>query len=177
MPLSNRIAECGFPPGSAMDRRWIEQAFFRDSYRFPITGECADPVAVFHAVFGHHPWYFKAALLTRNFIAGLFGLAVPSASAVLRPASNKAARVGEAIGAWPLFALAPRELVAGRDNKHLDFRLSVLIEVEDRGTFSVISTACVVHNWFGRIYLCFVVPFHKWGVRRLIVRALAAGRL
>jgi len=39
---------------------------------------------------------------------------------------------------------------------------------------AVISTVCVVHNWFGRVYLFFVVPFHKWGVRWLISNALAA---
>jgi hypothetical protein len=34
-----------------------------------------------------------------------------------------------------------------------------------------------VHNWFGRAYLFFIVPFHRWGVKYIIKRALRAGRL
>jgi Protein of unknown function (DUF2867) len=98
-------------------------------------------------------------------------------SAVLHPAVNESYCVGETIGVWPLFALTEAELVAGRDNKHLDFRLSVLKETEGSVPSAVISTVCVVHNLFGRVYLFFVVPFHKWGIRWLISNAMAAGRL
>ena len=41
----------------------------------------------------------------------------------------------------------------------------------------VVSTVCVVHNNFGKRYLFFVVPFHRWGVQRLIARAISAGRM
>jgi hypothetical protein len=34
-----------------------------------------------------------------------------------------------------------------------------------------------VHNLFGKIYLFFVVPFHRRGVRLLMSRAVAAKRL
>jgi hypothetical protein len=85
--------------------------------------------------------------------------------------------VGDKIGVWPIFALTETELVAGRDNKHLDFRVSVLKET-DGGTASVVvSTLCTVHNAFGKLYLFVIIPFHKWGVRRLMRRAIMAGRL
>ena len=171
------VAECDFPSQSLMDRRWVDRAYFRDSYRFPIRSGGATPVGIFHAVLAHHPSWVKAVLIIRHRIAALCGLAVPTLSAVLRPAINESYRVGETIGVWPIFALSETELVAGRDNKHLDFRLSVLTETKDSVSSAVISTVCVVHNWFGRVYLFFVVPFHKWGVRWLISNALAAGRL
>ena len=41
----------------------------------------------------------------------------------------------------------------------------------------VVSTVCVVHNLSGKIYLRFIVPFHKWGVQRLMSNAIGAGRL
>jgi hypothetical protein len=34
-----------------------------------------------------------------------------------------------------------------------------------------------VHNLFGKIYLFFVVPFHRYGVKTLLRNAVAAGRL
>jgi len=160
-----------------MDRRWVEAAYFCDSYRFPIRSRAETPIGIFHAVLAHHPWWIKAALIIRNRLAALCGLAAPSSSAVLRPAIRESYRVGETIGVWPIFALTEAELVAGRDNKHLDFRLSVLKETGGAMPSAVISTVCVVHNVFGKIYLFLVVPFHKWGVRWLISKAVAAGRL
>jgi hypothetical protein len=34
--------------------------------------------------------------------------------------------VGEKIGVWPIFSLSENEVIAGRNNKHMDFRLSVM---------------------------------------------------
>ena len=85
--------------------------------------------------------------------------------------------MGESIGPWPIYFLGEVELVAGRDNKHLDFRLSVLKQGTGQAAYAVVSTVCRTHNAFGRTYLYLVVPFHKWGVQRLLSRAAQAGRL
>jgi hypothetical protein len=53
-----------------------------------------------------------------------------------------------------------------------------VLRVADGGTASVVvSTICTVHNAFGKVYLFSIIPFHKWGVRRLIANAIIAGRL
>jgi hypothetical protein len=95
----------------------------------------------------------------------------------MNPQIKRCYKVGDKIGPWPIFGLTEDELVAGRDNKHLDFRLSVLRETNGGSESAVISTVCTTHNAFGKLYLFFIVPFHKWGVQRLISRAMAAGRL
>jgi hypothetical protein len=62
-------------------------------------------------------------------------------------------------------------------NKHLDFRLSVLrVKDADAGSV-VVSTICSVHNIYGKIYLFFIVPFHRTGVKSLMSNAVAAKRL
>lgn len=76
-----------------------------------------------------------------------------------------------------LFHLSDSELVAGRNNKHLDFRLSVLKELGGSSATVVVSTVCDVHNRFGKVYLFFIVPFHRWGVRKLLSNAMVAERL
>ena len=83
--------------------------------------------------------------------------------------------VGEKIGPWPIFFLGSDELVAGRDNKHMDFRLSIM-KVHDDSPSVVVSTLCMVHNKFGQYYLSLITPFHKFGLRRLMASALAAGQ-
>ena len=85
--------------------------------------------------------------------------------------------VGDRIGPWPIFATGEQELIAGRDCGHLDFRLSVLKETTSGVPSVVISTVCTVHDRYSMSYLFFVVPFHRWGVRWLMERAIRAGRL
>ena len=76
-----------------------------------------------------------------------------------------------------MFALTDHDLIARRNNKHLDFRLSVLRESSGQTANVAVSTVCLVHNSFGKLYLFCIVPLHKWGVRRLIKTAAMAGRL
>jgi Protein of unknown function (DUF2867) len=171
------VVECEIPSASVLDRRVIEAAYFRDSYRAPLSHASASVVDIFFGIFGHHPAWMKLLLIVRNRIASACGLDAPTASEILNPEIRSSYRAGDRIGVWPIFTLTETELVAGRDNKHLDFRLSLLKETDGGNASVVVSTICTVHNAFGKLYLFFVVPFHKWGVRRLISQAIAAGRL
>ena len=119
----------------------------------------------------------KLLLIVRNKVASLAGLDAPTTTEFLHVGIRDRYVVGEKIGVWPIFALSENEVVVGRDNKHMDFRLSVLKVLDSDGTSVVVSTICWVHNLFGKLYLFFVVPFHRYGVRKLMARALAARRL
>ena len=171
------VVKCEVPSASILDRRLVETAYFRDSYRAPLSRPRASVVDVFFAIFGHHPMWMKLLLIVRNRMASFCGLDAPTASEVLGVGVKSSYGVGDKIGVWPIFALTETELVAGRDNKHLDFRLSVLRETGDEIASVAVSTLCTVHNTAGKVYLFFVIPFHKWGVQRLISRAIIAGRL
>jgi hypothetical protein len=172
-----RVVACEVPTLSVLDRHRIEGAFFHDSYRAPLSRERAGVVDVFFAIFGHHPKWMKVVLVLRSWLASCFGLEVPTTAEIMRPQIKARYSVGDKIGPWPIFHLTETELVAGRDNKHLDFRLSVLKEAGGGSSSAVVSTVCTTHNAFGKAYLVLVIPFHKWGVQRLMSRALAQGRL
>jgi hypothetical protein len=45
------------------------------------------------------------------------------------------------------------------------------------GMSVVVSTICTVHNLSGKLYLFFIVPFHRLGIRKLMANALAARRI
>jgi Protein of unknown function (DUF2867) len=171
------VVACEVPALSVLDRRLIEGAFFHDSYRAPLLRARAGVVEVFFAIFDHHPRWLKVVLVLRNRLAACFGLEVATTAEVMRPQLKDRYDVGEKIGPWPIFHLTDTELVAGRNNKHLDFRLSVLKEASGGSASAVVSTVCTTHNAFGKAYLLLVIPFHKWGVRRLMLRAVAQGRL
>ena len=171
------VLDCDLPADAALSRRVVERAYFRDSYRAPLVCKDLGIIDVFFALFGHAPLYVRLLLITRNAIARLAGLEVPTNASIMKPEIRTTYSVGERIGPWPIFAMSDSEIVAGRDNKHLDFRLSVMKRVDD-GTASVtVSTVCTVHNWWGKVYLFLVVPFHRFGVKSLMSNAIAAKRL
>jgi uncharacterized protein DUF2867 len=84
---------------------------------------------------------------------------------------------GKKIGVWPIFSLSEQEVVAGRNNRHMDFRVSVLKLPDNDGPSVVVSTICTVRNLSGKLYLFFVLPFHRCGVRKLLADAVRARRL
>ncbi len=173
-----KVVECDVPSGSMLSRELIERAYFRDSFRASLNRSDLGVTDIFFAIFAHHPLWMKLLLIVRNKAASLAGLDAPSASEIIRHADIKDRYViGEKIGVWPIFSLSEDEVVAGRNNKHLDFRVSVLKLPDGDGSSVAVSTVCTVHNLFGKLYLFFVVPFHRYGVRKLMSNALAARRL
>ena len=172
-----KVVECDVPSGSMLSRELIERAYFRDSYRVSLNREDLSVTDMFLAIFAHHPLWMKLLLVARNKAASVAGLDAPTASEILHVDIKDRYVVGEKIGVWPIFSLSEDEVVAGRNNKHLDFRVSVLKLPGGDGSSVVVSTVCTIHNLSGKLYLFFVVPFHRYGVRRLMANALAAGRL
>lgn len=171
------IVECEVPVSSVLERRLVDAAYFRDAYRAPLRKQGASMVEIFFAIFGQLPGWLKWALILRNWIASFCGLEAPTAEEIMHPELKSSYLVGEKIGVWPIFAITSNELVAGRNNRHLDFRVSVLREFNGEQVNVVVSTICTVHNSFGRVYLFFITPFHRWGVQQLLTRALIGGRL
>jgi hypothetical protein len=171
------VVECEVPSGSMLNREPMQHAYFRDSYRVPLSRRELGIVDIFFAIFAHHPLWMKLLLIVRNKVASLAGLDAPTASEILHVEIKDRYVVGEKIGVWPIFWLSEDEVVAGRNNKHMDFRLSVLKVPDGDGTSVVVSTICSVHNLSGKLYLFLIIPFHRYGVRKLMANALAARRL
>ena len=171
------VIECEVPSSSALSRDMVRTAYFHDSWRVPLARPGLSIIDIFFALFGHTPFWMKALLITRNAFARRFGLEAPTAAEILHPTVRASYHVGDKIGPWPIYFIGEDEIVAGRNNKHLDFRLSVLRVKEGAAESVVVSTICSVHNLSGKIYLFFIVPFHRTGVKSLMSNAVAAKRL
>jgi Protein of unknown function (DUF2867) len=171
------VVECDVPRHSAMGKDLIEHADFCDAYRAPLSRSDRGVVEIFFAIFGQRPGWMNRMLIARNKVAALAGLEVPTTSEIMNMERRDRYFIGEKIGPWPIFFLSSAELVAGRDNKHMDFRLSIMKLHDGVRPNVVVSTLCVVHNKFGRYYLSSIIPIHKFGMRRLMANALAAQRL
>src|SRR5215813_4730131 len=162
------VVDCDVPSSSMLSREVIERANFRDSYRALLSRTELDIVDIFFGIFAHHPLWMKLLLIVRNKVASFVGLDAPTTSEILHVEIRDRYAVGEKIGVWPIFSINDNEIVAGRNNRHMDFRLSVLKERDGDRTNIVVSTICLVHNLSGKIYLLFVLPLHRYGVQKLM---------
>jgi len=171
------IVECGVPSTSALARDVIESAYFCDSYSAPLMRRDLAITDIYAAIFAHLPLTMKLLLIVRNAIVRPLGLRAPPAGQIMHSELKGRYAVGEKVGLWSIFFIDENEIVAGANDRHQDFRVSVLRVSAAEGASVVVSTVCTVHNLFGKIYLFFIVPYHRHAVKTLLRNAVAAGRL
>ncbi|MDI1263312.1 MAG: DUF2867 domain-containing protein [bacterium] len=133
-------------------------AQFADAFCVDIRDPLLDARHAAERMIGDQPWWAEALVSLRNLLVKPFGLKTSGASA---------AEPRDMIGIFPVVSQTPERLVAGFNDKHLDFRVVVDVAASN-DTRNVTATTLVrTHNWLGRTYLAVIMPFH-----RLIVQAL-----
>lgn len=135
-------------------------------------------VEAYAAMFGHIPNWFRTLIAVRNKIVAPFGVSGPTRAAMAEPIdTRKSYAVGETIGRWKIVSLSSDEIVAGLDDVHLNFLVSVRRGASAGKARITLTTAVDTHNSFGRAYLATILPFHRFGVALLMSDAVRAGRL
>lgn len=100
------------------------------------------------------PGWARFLLVIRKLITAPFGL------------DNDGSDVADKVGIFPVETETPDELIAGFNDKHLDFRVSV----QSREGQVFLATWVHPHNWGGRLYLRAIMPFHVLIVRNALSR-------
>lgn len=100
------------------------------------------------------PGWTRFLLTLRKWITAPFGL------------DNDGPDVADKVGIFPVEIDTPEELIAGFNDKHLNFRVSV----QSRGGRVFLATWVHTHNLGGRIYLNAILPFHILIVRNALAR-------
>jgi hypothetical protein len=140
----------------------LSGAQFIDAFRVDLEGRAIDARNAAELMMGHSPAWIEALLTLRNVLVAPFGLKTSGKNEI--PAR-------ETIGLFPILTQTPDRLVAGFNDKHLDFRVVIDVaapEGDAEASQQVTATTLVkTHNAFGRLYLAIIVPFH-----RLIVPAM-----
>lgn len=171
-----KIARRSAPPDSAFlgDLRKFP---YWDSYEAPLVRHDLAMHELYLALFAHHPRWAKWLLVLRGFIVAPFGLRRTTMADFDVVGIRSRYAVGDRIARFTLLAQNDTEIVTGADDKHLDFRVSVRKWRKDGADRVALSTVVRPHNVFGRAYLFTILPFHRFGVRRLLSDAVSAGRL
>lgn len=114
-------------------------------------------------------WWIRALTRMRDAIMAPVG--VKSSRAV----GAAAAARGPVIGFFPLLSKSAGELVLGEDDRHLDFRVALLLRAGAAGGRElVVVTVVHCHNWLGRTYLAVIAPFHRVIARASLEQAARA---
>lgn len=162
-----RLEKAALPPDSLG-----AAAFPRRDYVDAWRGFLPRPVEIddlFKAFFRSSPRWVSSLLSLRNALVRMLGLKAPAGGReeMLRSLEVEA---GRAVGLFRIFGKTQREVLAGEDDRHLDFRVSFFLEtasVPDGPQTFVLATVVRFHNLPGRLYFAVVKPFH-----RLIVPAM-----
>ncbi|MFP3834024.1 DUF2867 domain-containing protein [Chryseobacterium sp. SIMBA_028] len=128
------------------------------------TGHSIDIAEVGKAFFTSGPKWGKKMFAFRNKVVSLFGLKTGMEADSAKVSESFTYEVGERIGLFKIFNKTNNEIILGEDDKHLDFRISLLFDKnKDQRNVDLltISTTVKYHNWLGMLYFLPVRPFHK----------------
>jgi hypothetical protein len=108
------------------------------------------------------PRWIDMLTALRNLMVAPFGLRTSAPSGA-----------SDLIGIFPVVSQTPGRLVAGFNDRHLDFRVVVDVAGSDHGQRVTLTTLVKTHNLLGRVYLAIILPFHRLIVRSML-RQVAA---
>lgn len=158
-----------YPPDGAL-MQYYREGDFLDTQCVPLPHPVPDADELTLAIFFSMPGWARALLTLRNRLVAPLGLKTGEASA-LRAPTRQEISTATYTGLFAVHSATPDEVVLGTDDRHLDFRVSILkSEATDR---VALTTWAHPHNLGGRIYLSAVYPLH----RLMVARCLANARL
>jgi len=157
------------PPADSLIASLFAGADLLDAYAVALPSDASRDIGLLaRAVLGQPAPWFRSLLRMRDAAVGRFGV---KTSQQFRA---EAKAIGaEHIDSFRVRARSERELVVGEDDRHLDFRASVLLRprLTEPGLELVATTVVHCHNSLGRVYLAVIRPFHHLVVRSNLQKA------
>jgi len=150
--LFSQVQACSLPTDSQLATR-VKGNDFIDCYCIEAEAEPREAADIITSFPGWAEWL----LTVRSVLTSPFGL------------SQTGPDAADKIGIFPVESETEREVIAGFNDKHLDFRVSVMCESGK----VFLATWVHPHNLGGRIYLKAIMPFHILIVRDSLVRVQA----
>jgi hypothetical protein len=179
MTTMNQHEEAVLPvslPSTSRVTRFYASTDLADAYAIRLPpGSSTDPETLARFIFAQQPRWVGRLMGLRDLLVASFGL--KTAAQLQNPA---AAGQHPRVGIFRIYETRPHEIVLGEDDKHLDFRLSVLHETlpaagDGRAGQVVVSTVVHCHNRLGRAYILLIAPFHRAIVQAVLRRAARNG--
>ncbi|MEC2076344.1 DUF2867 domain-containing protein [Metabacillus fastidiosus] len=151
------IEETSIPKNSLAD-----QAFpcihYSDSYKAILSSESTyDVDSITRLFLISAPTWVTNLMKIRDRLVSLIGLKTSSPSKI----QNITLKQGSSIGIFRVINRASNEILLGEDDRHLNFRVSILLDEADGLKYVTVSTVVYFNNWLGRLYFVVVRKVHK----------------
>jgi hypothetical protein len=149
--------------------------YLADAYAIRLPEDAiTDPELLARFLFAHQPSWVAWLLSMRDVLVARFGIKTTRQLRMSsRPASN------ERVDIFRIYERRPHEIILGEDDRHLDFRVSVMREMRALSTgprpYLIVSTVVHCHNRLGRTYITLIAPFHRLVVESGLRRAARLG--
>ncbi len=170
--MSRAIPAVPLPSGSLVSQ--LPFTDYADAYRVELDPKAVPDVDTFARSFVKEPPAWIGTLMrARDAVVGLVGLKKSSDA----PASSPAGPIstGDFIAFFRVVDRSNHEIIAGEDDRHLDFRVSFLYRRDDEGrAHGIVSTVVRFHNALGRAYFLPVAPVHRVIVPAMLARTAGA---
>jgi hypothetical protein len=133
----------------------------------------SDPDLLARFIFLQQPSWVGTLTRFRDMIVACFGLKTAKHLATLAsdPKANR-------VGIFKIYSTNETEIVLGEDDKHLDFRVSVLCSsgpAPETSRQLTLSTVVHCHNLLGQAYILAIAPFHRIVIKASLRRAARIG--
>lgn len=138
----------------------LESADWADCWQVTVSSPFANAREAAEAIIRAFPVWTNSLLALRQILVLPLGL---KGAGARHEATDQ-------IGIFPIVEQSRDRLVAGFDDKHLDFRLLVSLSETADGQRISLTTLIARHNLSGRLYLQAVLPFHRAIIRSALKR-------
>ena len=147
------------------------QANYEDSFSLIFeTKKLFDVDYIIFKIIKSLPKWVKILLNSRNIIARIIGLKTGRIEKIFDNSSRLNINQDQLIGDFFILLKGKKYLITELNDKHLDFRFSILIRENEGITKVSLSTIVKLNSYFGRIYFFLVKPFHRLIIPNILKR-------
>ena len=159
------------PPSGSLVSEIARSAHYEDAFLVRLPLDTFPDVDALTRACVRLPAWVGALMAVRNRLVAPFGLKTEAPPDAQR-ADGRAFTQGDYAGFLRVFERRADELLLGGDDRHLDFRFSLLLRQGKASQEVFATTAVRFHNLWGRLYFFFVAPFHRLIIPAMLRHAL-----
>jgi hypothetical protein len=168
----HRVTPVALPAESRITRAY-ESVNLADAFSIQLpAGTSANPELLARFIFSQQAPWVSGLMQVRDALVAGFDLKTAKHLTSLGSEATSSR-----VGLFKIYSSGASEIVLGEDDKHLDFRVSVLCagETPTASKRLVVSTVVHCHNRLGRLYILLIAPFHRLVVQSSLRRAARLG--
>lgn len=156
--MDKYVVESVAVPEYSLANQSFPQINYSDSYRVMLPDESIQNVASVTRLFlTAVPSWVSRLMKVRDRLVSLVGLKTSDQA----ERQNLTLEKGSRIGIFRVIDRTSHEILLGEDDRHLDFRVSLLLDEANERKYVTISTVVFFHNRLGRLYFSVIKKFHR----------------